>query len=166
MRTICTIGYEGASIDAFVCTLGLADVDLLVDIREVAGSRRPGFSKNALQRHLSLAGIEYVHLRNLGDPKDGREAMRRGDHSEFHRIFNNRLHSEGAQSQLQEAVTLAERRSIVLLCYERDPKFCHRSIVAGEMKKRGAFAVRHLGVQSSRRIADAKATYGESVRVR
>jgi uncharacterized protein (DUF488 family) len=166
MRTVSTIGYEGAHIDAFVCTLGLADVDLVLDIREIAASRRPGFSKNALQRHLSLADIDYIHLRNLGDPKAGREAMRRGDYSEFQRIFYDQLHSEAAQSELQEAIELASKHSVVLLCYERDPKFCHRRIVAAEMKKRGSFAIRHLGVQCLRRIVDAKANAGEFIRVR
>lgn len=166
MRTISTIGYEGANVDAFVYTLGVAGVDLVVDIREVAASRRPGFSKQALQKNLALADIGYVHLRSLGDPKEGREAMRRGDLAGFQRIFMSRLSSDAAQLQLEEAVTLAANHSISLLCYERDPKFCHRSIVAAAMKEHGAFTIRHLGVQPPRRIVDAKANSGEFVRVR
>jgi uncharacterized protein (DUF488 family) len=166
MRTISTIGYEGAHIDAFVYTLGAAGVDFVVDVREVAASRRPGFSKNSLRQHLSLAGIEYTHLRDLGDPKEGREAMRRGDRATFEQIFLDRLHTTAAQAQLVEAIELASKHSIALLCYERDPKSCHRTIVATSMKEQSSFAIRHLGVQSQRRIVDAKANNGEFVRVR
>lgn len=166
MRVISTIGYEGAQVDAFVYTLGAAGVNFVVDIREVAASRRPGFSKSALRQHLALAGIDYTHLRSLGDPKEGREAMRRGDYSEFQRIFLARLATDAAQSQLRETIELASERSIALLCYERDPKQCHRTIVAERIKERGSFAIRHLGVQSDRRIVDAKANNGEFVRVR
>jgi len=166
MKALSTIGYEGAQIDAFVYTLGAAGVELVIDVRDVASSRRPGFSKNAFREHLALAGIEYVHLRNLGDPKEGREAMRRGDHVAFERIFRTHLASDVAQGQLDEAIRIASENSVVLLCYERDPKHCHRSIVANEMAQQSAFAIRHLGVQSERRIATAKATASENVRVR
>lgn len=166
MRTLCTIGYEGAQVEAFVYTLAAAGVDLVLDIRNVAGSRRPGFSKNALRENLALAQIQYVHLRNLGDPKEGREAARRGDYVEFRRVFSNQLATVAAQEDLAEAIRLASGHSIALLCYERDPKHCHRSIVAKTMTKQNAFAIRHLGVQSERRISDAKVSEVESIQVR
>jgi len=166
MRTLSTIGYEGAQIDAFVYTLGAADVELVIDVRDVASSRRPGFSKTALQNHLALAGIGYVHLRNLGDPKEGRDAARRGDYSAFEHIFRAHLASDPAQLHLREAARIASDASAVLLCYERDPKHCHRTIVAKEMAEQSPFAIRHLGVQSERRIVVAKAIEGEFVRVR
>jgi uncharacterized protein (DUF488 family) len=105
-------------------------------------------------------------LRNLGDPKEGREAMRRGERDKFLRIFEDRLNSFEAQVQLGEAMKLASEHAIALLCYERDPKDCHRSIVAAAIQKQGSFAIRHLGVQSPRRIVVAKATQGEFARVR
>jgi len=166
MRTISTIGYEGAEVDAFVYTLGAAGVDFVVDIREVAASRRRGFSKNALQQHLALADIGYIHFRSLGDPKEGREAMRRGNYQAFLAIYLERLATDAAQSQLRETIRLASERSIALLCYERDPKECHRKIVAERIKEQGTFAIRHLGVQSNCRIVHAKANNGEFVRVR
>jgi uncharacterized protein (DUF488 family) len=166
MKIISTIGYEGADIDAFVYTLGAAGVELVIDVREIAASRRPGFSKNALREHLALADVSYTHLRNLGDPKEGREAARRGDYDAFRRVFFSHLASDAAQTELTEAVRLASKNAVALLCYERDPRECHRSIVANAMAEQNAFAIRHLGVQSGRRIAVAKATEGEFVRVR
>lgn len=166
MRTVSTIGYEGADLDAFVYTLGAAGIDCLLDVREVAGSRRPGFSKNALRQHLALAGIEYIHFRQLGDPKKGREAMRRGNRDEFRRIFLGHMESEGAQRELEQAIALASERAIVLLCYERNPTDCHRTIIAEKMNEQGTFAIRHLGVQSNRRIVDAKGADRDVTRIR
>jgi len=166
MHSISTIGYEGASIEAFVYTLGVAGVDVVVDVRDVAASRRPGFSKSALRQHLAMAGIEYLHLRSLGDPKEGREAMRRGDRAEFRRVFLRRMESEEAQVQFAAAVELAGQRSIALLCYERDPKDCHRTIIAEMMKEQRSFAIRHLGVHSHRRIVEAEASKGDFSPVR
>ena len=76
-RTLATIGYEGASMESFLRALKEAKVELLVDIRAVASSRRPGFSKNALAANLAEAGIDYLQLRGLGTPSDGRTNRRR-----------------------------------------------------------------------------------------
>jgi uncharacterized protein (DUF488 family) len=77
MRTLFTIGYEGASLSDFIVTLQNSGVERLLDVREVAQSRRPGFSKTALSTALAEADIGYTHLRQLGDPKAGRDAARR-----------------------------------------------------------------------------------------
>ena len=78
-----TIGYEGADLFDFLATLKHAEVSLLVDIRELPASRRKGFSKNALQENLESVGIQYIHLRDLGDPKEGRLAARTGNFKDF-----------------------------------------------------------------------------------
>lgn len=166
MTTLSTIGYEGADVDAFVYALGSAAIDLVLDIRAVASSRRPGFSKTALRSHLALAGIEYLHLRSLGDPKEGREAARRGDYATFERVFRNHLGTPAAQEDLEIAIGLARSSAVALLCYESDATHCHRKVVADEMAKQNTFAIQHLGVQSERRIASAKVRLGETVRVR
>jgi hypothetical protein len=68
------IGYEGSVLEDFVATLRSAGVETLIDVRDVPLSRKPGFSKSALQANLEAHGIAYVHLKGLGDPKPGREA--------------------------------------------------------------------------------------------
>ena len=80
MHRLATIGYEGASVADFLDALRGANSDLLVDVRAVAMSRRPGFAKTALAANLRDAGIDYLHLRQLGTPADGRAAARGGDH--------------------------------------------------------------------------------------
>ena len=147
MRTLLTIGYEGASIDDFIATLKLADVEVLIDIRDVPVSRKRGFSKKHLAEILEHAGLDYIHLRDLGDPKPGREAARRGDIEGFERIFRAHLARDAAQEALATAVDIATRSRAALLCFERDHACCHRAIVAEAMTDRKPFKVRHLGVR-------------------
>ena len=137
---VLTIGYEGSTIEDFVETLRSAEVQVLID-------RKRGFSKRAFSEALKEAGVRYIHLRGLGDPKAGREAARRGDMKAFQKIFRTHLAGESAQLALQEAleITLAERTC--LLCFERDHSGCHRSIVAEEMVQRERVQVRHIGVR-------------------
>ncbi len=147
--TLATIGYEGAALDAFIAALVDAGIKTLIDVREVAFSRRKAFSKSALKEAVADAGIAYVHLRALGTPKPGRDAARAGRVDEFRRLFDAQLSSAGAQSALEDALDLAREASACLMCYERDPKRCHRSIVAAEMAKRERIEIRHLTVRSS-----------------
>lgn len=154
---VCTIGYEGADIDDFLDTLELAGVTHLVDVRELPASRRPNFSKNSLRDNLEGSGIDYTHLKALGDPKEGREAMRRGDRETFEQIFADQLATSEAQAALTELIEIAEKETVVLLCYERDPKTCHRSIVAEQMKKQKPFKTQHLGVNPRTRRSSAEA---------
>jgi uncharacterized protein (DUF488 family) len=141
-----TIGYERSNIADFVATLRFSGVNVLADIRDRAQSRRPGFSKSALSEALSKAGIEYIHLRDLGDPKEGREAARRGDFSEFRRIFAGVMASDEANSAIRQIEELLIDSSVCLMCYERDEKTCHRKIVSDDLKKRTGIPVKHLGV--------------------
>lgn len=148
MRTIFTIGYEGSGIDNFLFTLGAAGVERVVDVRDVPLSRKRGFSKSALALNLSTAGIEYTHLKALGDPKEGRIAMRRGDKNAFLRIYETQLRTSQAAEALEQAMALARKETIALLCYERSPEDCHRSLVAREMAANQEFKIFHLGVQA------------------
>ncbi|MGV3707857.1 MAG: DUF488 family protein [Gemmatimonas sp.] len=108
-----------------------AGVNLLVDVRAVAMSRRPGFAKSALRANLESAGIRYLHLRQLGTPSDGRVAARAGRHEEMHAIFREQLATEGAQDELQVLADLVRgSQKIALLCFEAEASVCHRAIVA------------------------------------
>ena len=78
-KKLFTIGYEQTPAKSVLDELEAAGVKLLVDVRAVASSRRPGFSKNQLAAGLDERGISYLHLRGLGTPKDGRDAARGGN---------------------------------------------------------------------------------------
>jgi uncharacterized protein (DUF488 family) len=145
--TILTIGYEGAAIEDFIATLMTANVQVLMDIRDVPVSRKRGFSKKSLALAVENAGLEYVHLQGLGDPKPGRDAARRGDMETFERIFRAHMSCDDSQEALAQAVEIASRSRACLLCFERNHACCHRSIVAEAMADCESLNVRHLGVR-------------------
>ena len=126
-----TIGYEGCTIGGVVAALKAAGVSLLIDVRAVAASRKPGFSKRQLAAALDEAGIRYVHLQGLGTPKSGRDAVRAGHPERMVPIFNEHMTSDRAQVELAMAKDLVRDSKACLLCFERDPAHCHRRIVAG-----------------------------------
>ncbi|MBC8089717.1 MAG: DUF488 domain-containing protein [Phycisphaerae bacterium] len=130
-KTLFTIGYQSTTVPNFLSTLRDAKVALLVDVRAVAMSRRPGFAKSALTANLKGAGIDYLHLRKLGTPSDGRAAARAGRHEEMHRIFREQLATDAAQDELQTLAQLVDgNRPVALMCFEAQAKECHRTIVA------------------------------------
>lgn len=148
MTTFFTIGYEGASLRDFIDTLTEAGVEHVLDVRELPQSRRPGFSKRALSEALEEAGISYSHCKQLGDPKHGREAARRGDMDEFRMIFEAHLDLVASKEALEESANTVCRAPTVLLCYERNPNGCHRSLVAKRLLGLRSLQVQHLGVRS------------------
>lgn len=136
MKTIATIGYEDATVPRLLDALKEAEVDLLVDVRAVASSRRPGFAKTKLSENVNSVGIEYLHLRGLGTPAEGRAAARAGRHAEMRRIFMEHLTTLEAQEQLHALAELVRAgRRVCLLCLEADPTHCHRSMVAEALQE-------------------------------
>ena len=144
MKPLATIGYEAATQDAVIDRLKAAGVELLVDVRAVAASRRAGFSKTVLAASLAEARIGYVHLRQLGTPKPGREAARKGRIAEMTAIFEDHLTEPAAQLELAAAKELAAERKIALLCFEADHRGCHRKILADRICEDLGCAVEHL----------------------
>src|SRR5215213_1430919 len=126
---IFTIGYEGATMAEFLAALQVAGVERVIDVRAVANSRRPGFSKTPLRNALAEAGIDYVHLKALGTPADGRAAARAGRHAEMARIYAGQLELPEAMMQAAQMLELAAEKPSALLCFERDPAHCHRSLL-------------------------------------
>ena len=126
---IFTIGYENATVGDFIAALEQAGVKRVIDIRAVPNSRRPGFSKTPLRNALAEAEIDYVHLRALGTPADGRAAARGGRHEELERIYAGQLELPEAIAQGAQMLDLAQEEPSALLCYERDPAGCHRTLL-------------------------------------
>ncbi len=140
-----TIGYEQAKPAAVFDELTRAGVELVVDTRAVAASRRPGFSKKALAAGLDEARIAYIHLQKLGTPAEGRQAARAGDIETLWRIYDKHIETPEAQAALEELIGLIrEGRRIALLCYERDPAHCHRTRIAGLVRKRTRSEIKDL----------------------
>ena len=126
---IFTIGYESTTMGEFIAALTEAGVKRVIDIRAVPNSRRPGFSKTPLRNALAEVGIDYVHLRALGTPADGRAAARAGRQADLERIYAGQLELPEAIAQGAQMLDLAAERPSALLCYERDPAACHRTLL-------------------------------------
>ena len=139
-----TIGYEGCTIDAVLTRLKQARVDLLIDVRAVAASRKPGFSKRQLAAGLDQVGIGYIHLQRLGTPKPGREAVRAGHPERMIPIFNAHMDTQEATLALVQATSLARERRCCLLCFERDHRHCHRHLVADRIVAETGQPIDHL----------------------
>ena len=126
---IFTIGYEGATVGEFLAALHEAGVERVIDVRAVPNSRRPGFSKTPLRNALAEAGIDYVHFRALGTPAAGREAARAGRKAELETIYAGQLETPEAMAEGAMMLDLANDKPSALLCYERDPACCHRTLL-------------------------------------
>jgi uncharacterized protein (DUF488 family) len=144
-RKLFTIGYEQTPSKAVLDELEQAGVKLLVDVRAVVSSRRPGFSKNQLAAGLDERGISYLHLRGLGTPKEGRQAARSGKYDALHRIYAKHLKTPQARQDLDELSALVNKAGpVCLLCYERDHQHCHRQWIAEIIEHREGVKVENL----------------------
>jgi len=124
-----TIGYEGSTVSEFLAALESAGVERVIDVRALPLSRRPGFSKSPLKAALEEAGIEYVHLKALGTPAEGRAAARAGRREDLERIYAGQLELPEAIAQSAQMLDLAAERPSALLCMEREPAQCHRTLL-------------------------------------
>jgi len=149
-KQLFTIGYEQTPPKAVLDELESAGVKLLVDVRAVTSSRRPGFSKNQLSASLDERGIAYLHLKGLGTPKEGRLAARSGKFDLLHKIYAKHLKTPQAREELDELSALAKKSGpICLLCYERDHQHCHRQWIAEIIEDRDGVKVENLAAKQA-----------------
>jgi uncharacterized protein (DUF488 family) len=142
---LATIGYEAATTETFHDALRDAGVEVLVDVRAAARSRRMGFAKTRLRAGVEEQGLAYLHLPGLGTPAEGRSAARSGDHAAMREVFAEHLQSPAAQEQLDTLVDLVRSgRRVAIMCLEDDPSHCHRSLVADAVVERLQVRVEHL----------------------
>jgi len=142
---VATIGYQAATVPGFLRVLRDAGVELLIDVRAVASSRRAGFAKTALAANLESAGVEYLHIRALGTPADGRAAARAGRHEAMREIYSAHLETHDAQEGLWRLEQIVKSgRKVALLCFEANHAECHRTLVANALALRVRIEVMHL----------------------
>lgn len=152
--TVFTVGYEGLEIGSFLSLLSRNGIDILVDVRELPLSRKPGFSKTALANHARLAGLEYVHMVDLGCPKHVRDRYRQdGDWARYTTGFL--AHLEGKGEAIAELSSLVAISNCALMCFEADYRVCHRSMVADAVRDRFGAKVEHIASSSARTMSSA-----------
>src|SRR5690349_9954726 len=130
---IVSVGYQGLSIEELVKALQDLGVTLVADVRLNAISRKAGFSKNRLREALANAGIEYRHLRSLGNAKENRQPFWSGRVDEGRRVFREALRAPEAKAELTELGQLAAEHVVAVLCFEADAEMCHRQEVIDQV---------------------------------
>lgn len=132
------IGYQGRDISGFVKEMIKAQVSRLVDVRLTPISRKPGFSKTALNRALSDAGIIYEHRPELGNPKSNRAGFAGSpdELAEARSFFASLLDRPEAASALNALAATATQERVAVLCFEADQHRCHRDVVLVEAGRR------------------------------
>lgn len=135
--TFFTVGYERTTLAGLIAALQANGVTRVIDTRDVANSRRAGFSKKLLAASLDEEGIGYIHLRALGTPKAGREANRAGRMDEFRNIYEASFQQPEAQLALLECADLCRDQPSALLCFCGDGAKCHRNRIAEALEEKG-----------------------------
>jgi uncharacterized protein (DUF488 family) len=143
MTTVMTIGYQDRTVDDVVAMLRSAEVKVLVDVRLTPLSRKAGLSKNALAARLHDAGIDYVHLPQVGNPRANRDAFRRHEKAAVAR-YREELRTPEGQAALGELFRLATQNRVALMCFEANAAECHRSMVADALGEIGPVRTIHL----------------------
>lgn len=136
---IVSVGYEGRTIEDFVSDLQQAGVQTVADVRLNAISRKAGFSKTRLREALAAAGIDYRHMRSLGNAKENRQPFWDGRVDEGRRVFRESLQAPTAEESLEELSELARDQVVAIFCFERDVEKCHRKVIIDQV--RGTTAV-------------------------
>lgn len=143
-NTIYTIGYEGETIEKFVKKLKDSNIQQLIDVRELPLSRKNGFSKELLKGILEKEGIKYTHLKELGSPRNIRHQLYKDlNYEKFFAEYQKHINDEDVMQNISVTEGIAKRRKSVIMCFEKNYKTCHRSIIAEELKRRG-WKVNHL----------------------
>jgi hypothetical protein len=140
-----TLGYQGVDVDTYVRRLKAVGVGMVADVRETPWSHKPGFCKNALISELQKAGIDYIHVKSAGNPKENRRTA--PDLKECLRRYEDYLSKNPAGAvDLVEVVRTAalQNRTVCLTCFERDASDCHRSILVSAIEKRLGINAVHL----------------------
>jgi uncharacterized protein (DUF488 family) len=143
--TLYTLGYQGVDVCTYVRKLKAVGVGIVADVRETPWSHKPGFCKNALSSELSKVGIDYIHVKSAGNPKENRRTA--PDLAECLKRYKRYLATNPAGvADLVRVVRTAasQNQTVCLTCFEKDVTECHRSILAAAIKKRIGVQPVHL----------------------
>lgn len=136
-----SVGYERHKDSSeFAQLLRAAGVERLIDVRELPISRRRGYAKTALGEAMEGEGIEYVHMRDLGNPKPYRDLYKSGEVEEGKRLYTDYLHGEQREALERLASMLPEKKT-VLMCVEHDAAVCHRTVILESLRSELGLAI-------------------------
>jgi uncharacterized protein (DUF488 family) len=139
MESIYTIGHSTRPIEEFIALLQARSIEVLVDVRTVPRSRHnPQFEADALRTALGAAGIDYIHMAELGGLRRPRkDSPNIGWRNDSFRGYADYMQTAAFQSALNELQALARRRTTAIMCAEAVPWRCHRSLIADALTVQG-----------------------------
>jgi uncharacterized protein (DUF488 family) len=157
VAAIATIGVYGFDRDSFLRTLTDAGIDLVLDVRQrrgVRGSEYAWANAQRLQAALGKAGIRYSHHKELAPTTELRERQyeedaRRGEGKRSRTVLSP-AYATGYTEQILDPADLDEvvrwigSSHAALLCVERDPEACHRSLITARLERDWGFEVEDL----------------------
>ena len=158
MPAIATIGVYGFTAQTFLDALQEAKVRVVVDVRQRRGVRGPEYAwanSQRLQAALAGAGIGYEHrkelapttaLRRLQYAEDARQGVGKRSRAELAPAYVERYTSEILDRVDLRPIAegLPGDGAAALMCVERDPEACHRSLLAERMAAQFGVTVLHL----------------------
>ena len=126
---ILTIGYEGRDIDTFLNILIENDINLLIDVRKNPFSMNFSFVKGTLKKYLESVDIDYLHIPELGIESADRKNLK--SKQDYEKLFvKYRKNLQNKEVYINKIMELSREKKLALLCYEKDPTFCHRGQIA------------------------------------
>lgn len=131
-----SVGYEGRTAEDLLSVLVEQHVDVVADVRLTPMSRKPGLSKTRLREALAAAGVDYIHLKSLGNPKENREPFWTGAVAIGVARFRELMAAPEPAASLDDLARLARTQRVAVLCFERDHARCHRQVVTEEVTAR------------------------------
>ena len=139
MRTLYTIGHSTRPIEVFISLLRQHGIARLVDIRTIPKSRHnPQYQQDALESHLTKAGIEYVYQKELGGLRHHTNSTANdGWHNASFRNYADYMQTDEFDVGLQRLLTLSKDKTTAIMCAEAVPWRCHRSLVSDALVVRG-----------------------------
>lgn len=157
--SVFSLGYQQRSVEEFVAQLLQASVEVVIDVRETPWSHKPGFSKSQLATYLGAQGIEYVHARFAGNPKRIRRDAR--THDECLDNYEEYLKARPEIISRFDSLLvdlLSQGKNVCLVCYERHPGDCHRTILLDMWQDavRSAPRISHLGPDGLPRLSTSR----------
>ena len=137
-QALCSIGYEGKSLEEYLNILIKEDIKILCDVRKNPISRKYGFSKKTLMNATEKLGIEYLHCPDLGIESDKRrELVTQADYDTLFEVYEKTVLKESIQSIKMLNGLLESKKRIAVTCYEKLPQQCHRTRVANAILQEG-----------------------------
>ena len=142
---LCTIGYEGSSLEGYLNRLLHAGVTLLCDVRRNPLSRKYGFSKSTLSKGCEGVGIRYEHLPELGiASEERRELHTQADYDALFAVYERESLPKQTEALAKIRGWISAGDRVALTCFERLPEQCHRHCVAEALERATGKAAVHL----------------------